>query len=312
MINKLALLLLGVLLLASCGDSDKSAEEKTAGDSVIGTMVSGERGTAEKVLKIGVMPDAGALPLLLMDDMVEPVPFLSARERDTALLLGELDGIMGDLVGVVSNTLKGNRIKVASVTESRFMIVGTPAFSEEDAWEVGLSENTVIEYMVDELSEDENIVKVSIAQVPVRMEMLANGKIPLACLTDAMAWPLLSTGFQIVRDQQGSGLEPAILAFSEAASQDAERWFPLFAETWNAAVERINSDPESYRDLLREQVRLPATEEPYPIPVFRPITLPSEAAVESVLSWYAKRYPEENVDLEYGELMLPAALALGP
>ena len=174
------------------------------------------------------MPDAGALPLLLMDGMVETVPFLSARERDTALMLGDIDGIMGDLVGVVSNTLHGTPLKVATVTESRFMIVGTPQFTEEDTWEIGISENTVIEYMVDELASDKEFVKVPIAQVPVRMEMLGSGKIPLACLTDAMAWPLLARGFQIVRDEKGSGLEPAVLAFSEKVSEEAGSWLPGF------------------------------------------------------------------------------------
>ncbi|MBL7006598.1 MAG: hypothetical protein ISR78_05930 [Spirochaetia bacterium] len=254
-------------------------------------------------IRIGIMPDAGALPLLLMDT-VEVIPFLSAKERDTAMQLGEIDGMMTDMVSVLAHNQKDIPMKVLTLTESRFMIVGTPEFTEDQTWTIGISDNTVIEYMVDQLADGIVLDKVAIPQVPVRMEMLGSGKIPLACLTDAMAWPLLSRGFQIIRDQQGSNLEPAILAFSSLFLDKSEKRIETFADDWNRIAAEINKDPDSYRELLIEKVRLPDIEGfPYPLPYFRSITLPTEAQVNSVITWFTGKYGLDK-PVSYQDLMI--------
>ncbi len=262
-----------------------------------------EGAPADQPVRIGVMPDAGALPLFLMEG-VETVPFMSAKERDTAMQLGELDGIMTDMVAVVSYGQRGMPLKVMTITESRFLLVGHPGFSEEDTWSVGLSENTVIEFMVDQLAQGIDVEKVGIPQVPVRMEMLRNGKIPLACLTDAMAWPLLSRDFPIVRDQADTDLEPAVLAFSAEYAGKNSHKLADFSRRWDEAVDKINASPEEYRSLLLEKIRLPEdTDHPYPMPVFRSIQLPPEGTVEKVLTWFDEKYGLTS-PVSYGDLML--------
>jgi NitT/TauT family transport system substrate-binding protein len=264
-------------LLAGCGKED-----------------SPEKNEPEKI-RIGLMPDAGALPLLLMED-VEAVPFFSARERDTAMQLGELDGMMGDLVGMLTFTSKDIPLKILTITESRFLLVGAPGTEEslEDEtapWRVGVSENSVIEYMVDHWAQGRPVEKVAIPQVPVRMEMLAQGQIPLACLTDAMAWPLLARDFPIIRDQRDGDEEPGILLLSEAFLDSKDVDLNRFRKGWNDAVAEINRNPEKYRDLLEETARIPLIEDhPYPMPVFRPVTLPTEAQFNSVLSWFREKF----------------------
>jgi len=259
-----------------------------------GGNASAKKGEAEKI-RIGLMPDAGALPLLLMDEVVT-VPFFSARERDTAMQLGELDGMMGDLVGFFTFTSKGIPLKVLTVTESRFLLVGAPGSevsSGDDTipWRVGLSENSVIEYMVDRWAQGRPVEKVAIPQVPVRMEMLSQGQIPLAGLTDAMAWPLLAKGFPIIRDQRDGDEEPGVLLFSQAFLNRKDTDLDKFRKDWNNAVAEINRNPGKYRDLLEETARIPRIEgQPYPMPVFRPVTLPTEAQVASVLFWFRDKF----------------------
>jgi len=255
-------------------------------------------------LRIGVMPDAGALPLFLMDQ-VELVPFMSAKERDTVLQVGELDGVMTDLVSVVSFNQKGMPLKVLSLTESRFMIVGYPGFNVDSPWSIGLSENTVIEFMVDQLAGNRPVEKISIPQVPVRLEMLRNGKIPMACLTDAMAWPLLSRGFPVVKDQADTALEPAVLAFTDRFAKSHREEMKSFTDEWNNAVDKINADPDQYRSLLLEKIRLPDDpEHPYPIPRYRHVILPPSDTVDSVLQWFDTKYGLTH-PLSYEDLVIP-------
>ena len=252
-----------------------------------------DRGEEEiEKIRIGVMPDAGALPLFLMEG-VETVPFMSARERDTAMQLGELDGVTGDIVSLLSFRRQGVHQYILTVTESRFQIVGGVDFDEDGAWVVGVSENSVIEFMVDQLVpaavRSSRFEKMGIPQVPVRLEMLRGGKIPLACLTDIMALSLPSQRFIAVRDQRDSDLEPAVLVLSERFLNTQPDAAQRMAREWNDAVRRINANPEAYRSLLYEQVRLPE-ESGYPVPVYRPVTLPSRKTVETVLDWFEGKY----------------------
>ena len=258
---------------------------------LIGSLTAaGQQETENLPIRIGVLPDAGVLPLYLMSG-VEVVPFMSAKERETAMQLGELDGVTTDLVSVVANGQKGMPQRVLTVTESRFLIVAHPDHSHDPIWSIGISENTIIEFMVDQLAYGKDIDKVAIPQVPVRMEMLRNGKIPMACLTDAMAWPLLSRGFPILADQQGSGLEPAVLAFSEEYLKQNPSVTETFTGDWNRAVEEINSNPDKYRSLLLEGARLPEDpENPYPMPLYHPVAPPGEETVNVVLEWFAEKY----------------------
>jgi NitT/TauT family transport system substrate-binding protein len=255
-------------------------------------------------ISIALMPDAAALPLLLMKN-VKIIPFLSARERDTAMQLGELDGMMSDLVSVLLHGQSGLPLKVLTLTESRFLLVSAPDFDENQLWTIAISENSVIEYMTDQWLDGREVDKVAIPQVPIRMEMLNNGKVPMACLTDAMAWPLLQKGFKIVRDQKETSLDPAVLVFSSDFTVKNGRRIESFKKDWNSAAAKINSAPDKYRSLLLDQIRLPDTsEKPYPVPFYKEITLPTKEQYQSVLDWYTEKY-EIDKKPDYNEIMIP-------
>lgn len=246
------------------------------------------------IIRIGVMPDAGALPLLLMNE-VEIIPFMSASERDAALQAGQLDAIMTDLISVVRSRDKEVPLKALSVTESRFILLAHPDSSMEDPWTIGISENSIIEFMVDQLASDHKLEKVAIPQVPVRMEMLRSKQIPMACLTDVMAWPLLSQGFPIIRDQKGSHLNPAVLAFTQSFLEENPSTVKNFQREWNSLVKLINQSPGDFRPLLLEQVRLPENiDHPYPMPQFQPIRPPNQETVDGILGWYEQKYGLET------------------
>ena len=70
----------------------------------------------------------------------------------------------------------------------------------------------------------------------------------------------------------------------------AERWLIV-----------INADPDAYAAMLLEQVRLPASD--YPVPHFRPVTLPTEAQVQSVIDWFAAKYGLSR-SVSYADLVI--------
>lgn len=250
----------------------------------------------EKV-QIAVLPDAGMLPLLLMED-VETVPFFSAKERDAAMQAGGLDGMMSDIITAISFTDHGMPMKILTTTESRFVIAAAPDFDAEQDWTIGISENTVIEYLTEQLAAGHPYEQVNIPQIPVRLEMLRNGQISLACLTDAMLWPLLEEGYTIVRDQADTDLTPAILLFSDEFLQEHGDRIPELVRQWNEAVETINANPDAYKSMLNETVGLSGSLN-YPMPQYKPVTLPNRENLESVYAWYEEHFDASgNLDLD--------------
>jgi NitT/TauT family transport system substrate-binding protein len=243
--------------------------------------------SAEKV-RIGFMPDPGALPLIVMDD-VEAIPFMSARERDTALAAGELDGISGDMVGLLHFEKNGTPLKILTLTECRFFITAHPDHANDAVYRVGISENTVIEYLVDTLLAGKQVEKVAVPKVPVRLEMLRTGKLPMACLSDGLAWPLMADGFVNLVDQADTDLTPTILALSGTFIEKNPKRVEELKKSWNGAVKKINADPDQYHDQLLDAIRLPEAQD-FPMPLFKEITLPTREYFDSVTAWYEKKY----------------------
>jgi NitT/TauT family transport system substrate-binding protein len=259
-------------------------------------------------LRIGIMPDAAALPLFLIDG-VATVPFQSARDRDAALAAGELDGIIGDLVTAIAHRQQGIGLKVVTAAESRFLLVGRPdlaaglaAGTRRGPVTIGLSENTVAEYLVDALAADLGvpIVKTPVAQAQLRVELLRSGQLDLAILADALAWPLLAEGFVAVRDQAGSGLEPVALLFSDAALAGRAAAVARCLAGWDTAAAAINADPAAFQARLFEQARLP--DSGFAPPRYRPAALPSVAQVQSAIDWYRAKFGLA-VPTAYGDLV---------
>jgi len=242
----------------------------------------------EKKVRIGFLPDPGALPLILMED-VEAIPFMSAKERDIALAAGELDGISGDMIGLFHFEKSGSPLKILTLTECRFFITAHPDHQNDEVYQVGISENTVIEYLVDILLEGEQVEKVAVPKVPVRLEMLRTGKLPMACLSDGLAWPLLADGFVNLRDQAETDLTPTVLAFSQRFLDENPGRAESLRASWNDAVGKINADTEKYHPLLLEAIRLPNSED-FPMPHFKEVTLPTEEYFNSVKEWYESKY----------------------
>jgi NitT/TauT family transport system substrate-binding protein len=136
----------------------------------------------ESKIKVGVMPDEATLPYYVAVEEgifanhgldMEVVPFLSAMERDSALIAGEIDAGENDPVGVILLRNAGYDAKIVSTElqetakKMRFAIVaslGSNINSIEDleGKKIAISSNTIIEYITDTLLDDVHADKVEV------------------------------------------------------------------------------------------------------------------------------------------------------
>ena len=253
-------------------------------------------GTEEPTtLKMALLPIVDVLPMYVaeqngyfeaQDIQIELVPVKSARERDALIQAGEVDGMLTDVPGV--GLFNQETVQVKIVATARRAYPGSPLFrllaapgSHIDAAidlagvKIGISQNTVIEYITDRMLErsglgTDQIAIEEIKDIPVRFEQLMNGQLQAATLPDPLASGAIVAGARlVVDDSQFMGYSQSVLAFNLQALEDKPQTVSKFLAAWNKAVADLNSDPEAYRDLLIEKGRVPeSVQDSYAMPPF--------------------------------------------
>ena len=187
---------------AAAAESDGSAAEP------------GSDGSAEP-LRIGVLKIADSFPLYAAVEeglfekrglQVEIIEFQSASDQSVAYEAGELDGMMTDMIvqSLINKAAGEDGMRAVAMAlggspeEGRFLVVSSPSAgidSPEDlvGKRIGISENTMMEYLVTRYLEDLGIdpgqtQMVNIPKLTLRLDAVMEGKdIQAAILPDPLA-----------------------------------------------------------------------------------------------------------------------------
>lgn len=284
-----ATLIFTLLLIAGCGTT---SEEKKA----------------ERLpkLTIGLMPDTDSIPFIIAAERgyfaeegveVELVPFKSAMERDAALQSGNLDGAVSDLLAVIFARSGGFSLHATSYTDGNYNLIaggnaGISSAADLHGKEIAISRNTIIEYVTDEILAvngmgEQDVSKVVIPQIPVRLEMLQSGNLAAAVLPEPMANVAVASGSRYVTGSGDLGINPGVIVFSDASIQEKSASVRVMYRAYNKAVEYLNHTPRAeYIDLVMEKSGFPApARDALELKPYRPAGLPAEKDVEEAVHW---------------------------
>jgi NitT/TauT family transport system substrate-binding protein len=290
--------------------------------------------TEDTSLKVGLLPVLDVLPLYVAEQngyfadegiQVEAVPVKSAQERDVLLQTGQADGVLTDLPSTALFNQDTARVK-AVYTSRRpypdapmFRILAGPGTelstpSDLSGVPVGISQNTVIEYLTDRILEAEGVLPEDVAvlevsAIPVRFEQLMNGNIQAATLPDPLASAAMAAGAKLIADDsQYPEVAQSVLTFSTDALTAKPGTVRKFLAAWNKAVAELNANPEKYGNLLIEQARVPeAVRESYQMPPFPEAGVPTEAEVADIVQWMQEKGLLKRA-IPYQELVDPSFL----
>ena len=266
----------------------------------------------ENKLKVSLIPVLDTIPVLVAQQNgyfkeqgieVEAVPVKSPQEQNALVQAGQVDGMLTDLVVVgIFNKLTP---QVKAVYTSRRPFPDAPIFrilagpkaninTPADVKDVpiGISQNTVIEYLTSRLLEGaglkpEEIKGEEVNAIPVRFEQLLNGNLKAATLPDPLAQGAIAAGAKLVADDtKRPELSQSVLAFRTEALNNKPNTVKKFLVAWDKAVKELNAHPEKYQSLLIEQGRVPKSiENSYKMPPFPEKGVPSESEVADVIAW---------------------------
>lgn len=234
---------------------------------------------SSKPIRIGLMADFTGLPFLVAEkeglfaaEGIKPEfrIFRSAVERDAALQAGALDGCNADIIAAIANLRGGYDLRIVASALNRFSLLAGPgivAAAKKEGRQptlqdladasIGLSKNTVIEYVVDSLLGAKGVSgyrKTDVARIPVRLELLIQGKLEGASLPLPFDELAVAEGCTILADSVSAGLDPDLFMFYAADLDSRKDAYRALWRAVNAARGRIASSPDKYRYLLSERL----------------------------------------------------------
>ena len=266
----------------------------------------------EPKLKLALIPVLDTIPIFIAEQngyfaeqgiTVEAIPVKSPQERDVLVTTGQVDGVLTDLQSV--GLLNKDAPKLKAVYTSRRPFPNAPMFrilagpktainapADLKGVPIGISPNTVMEYLTDRMLageglKPEEIAKIEIGQIPVRFEQLMNGNIQAAALPDPLAQGAIAAGAKlIVDDSKYADLSQSVLTFTTDTLSTKPGTVKKFLVAWEKAVNELNAHPEKYQGVLTEQGRVPKSiQDTYKMPPFPGRGVPSEAEVKDVAAW---------------------------
>lgn len=262
--------------------------------------------TEKTKLTVGVMGSIDAVPLVIAEQNgyfeeegvdLDLQIFKAANDRDAALQAGELDGVLCDETAISIYQNSDIDMKITGTTNGSWTLVagkdsGITSLSDLKGKKVGISKNTMIEYLADDIAlsnglEVSDIEKVAIPAMPARLEALKNNQIDAAILPAPFNDTAIADGGVEITKIYNEDIMISTTAFLQEVIEKNPEAIKGFYKAYDKAIEYINStDISEYEDLVISTVGYSEdTRGNIVLPELKVNYLPSEEKVQSVFDW---------------------------
>lgn len=258
--------------------------------------------------KVGALSMMTVLPLYVAQQdglfqaqgvNVEIVPFHSQIERDTALTAGQIDCIIEDIYSAPVFNRDKDLIKVVAVSPVQSYMFAIIAAKDNKVntvadlrkVQIASSLGNIIEYVTDQMClkgglQVNEVAKTSIPSMPLRLEMLNQGKIEAATFSRPLADLAILGGGRVICDDSKESLLASSIMFSSAFLKERPTDVKKFVKAFSLATEKISANPSQYRSLLVSIASISADiADKIEVPGFGKLRLPTQEEYQSKLDW---------------------------
>ncbi len=272
------------------------------------------------VLHIGLMKSLLSVPYYYAEEHqifkkyginVKLELYNSAKDRDSSFQGNQINAVSTDLVAALLYLNSGKDIVITSQTEEEFRLVTNKDYSVNSLGDInkakiGVSENTVVDYLVDHIMQENNIqyvsqdqydastqdkiyTKVPIPVVPDRFTSLQQGLIDMAIMPEPFPSLIVANGGK----ELWNNLDVNLFATCFVVDKDfADTHYELIKNMNLAINEAINDmmtgSYEDYQDIITDPNHTLIPKDSINLvneQILHPLVNPSEATFEDVLAW---------------------------
>ena len=282
----------------------------------LSTNLMAKEGSSASSLKVALLPILDTFPFHVAQAKgyferygvaVTAVPVGSGLERDQLMQAGAIDGMLNEMATTANFNREGTQVQIILSARKAyphyplFRILSAPgsgisAAADLSGTPIGVSKNTIIEYVTDRLLTangltPDQIAKKSIPVIPERYQLLLQGQVTAATLPDPLAKSALEAGAgAVIDDAAQPQYSVSVLSFSIQALKNKTDTVRQFIKAWNQAAQDINADPESFRPLLLKKIRVPKNiQKSYRIPPFPLREVPRAEQWADVMNWMVSK-----------------------
>ena len=277
-----------------------------------------EEVAADPDLQIGLLPVLNALPAYIAQDagyyeeegiVVELRLYLSAKELTATVNAGGLDGLQADLVSALRMNATGGDVRVirhVGITNQPFVsLMISPRSAIESAEDlagarIGLSHNTIIQYMTDGLLASlemsaADVEYVEVAKILERFNDLVRGEIDAASLPEPFASYAVNSGARAIIDDSVMSYVPEAVSVRADVLMEKGEAVRAFLRAYERAVEDLNAMEGDTRLYLafgdaiqikpNTMVKTMVASGILPVPSLATASVPSAAEYDIVHEW---------------------------
>lgn len=270
--KRILYIVLAIVLLASCSES---YEEKQRISRAERARLAREDSAA---LKIGVLPTMDCLPLYvakerrLFDTLgvdIRLKPFNSQIDCDAALLKGQLEGTVTDLVKTEGMKKKGTPLRYATATQARWQFVANRLSRITEMKQ--LTDKMVAmarfsaTHLLAELCVDsahlkrDDVFLIQINDPNICLKMLQNNELDAMLLPEPQATSARIWKNPVLFDTENRDIRLGVIAFREKVltGKERKRQYAAFLKGYNAAVDSINKyGISAYAPLVKQYMKV--------------------------------------------------------
>ncbi len=291
--------------------------------SFVGCSQDNKSPAVEKTINIGVMPDVESIPFIIAQRngyfenegvKVSIEHFSSAKDRDSALQSGKLDGVITDMLAVLFANEGGINLKMVARTDGNIELMagknsGIKSTADLIGKDIGMSTNTIMEYTTDKMLEaaglsPEEVDKVAIPPLPTRLEMLQGGKVTAAILPEPLAGLAVINGAIVLNSTDGMSNKAGAIAFTAKSLEESPEEIKAILRAYNQASVYLQNEPaEAYLDYIIEEQGFPAEiRDSLQLPEYGQANLPDKEIFLDVVQWMQEKDLIEG-SYEYKDLV---------
>jgi NitT/TauT family transport system substrate-binding protein len=267
---------------------------------------------AQEPLRVALLPILDAFPFYVAESegffsdegvAVKALVVNSGVERDQLMQAGEIDAMLNEMMTTANFNREAVQVQIVCLARQAmdqapmFRVLASPdsglqRVAQLKGVPVGISKNTIIEYVTDRLLaaaglNERQIRKQSVPVIPERYQLLLSGQLKAAVLPDPLGKSALAAGaVTLVDDGQYPFYSASVLSFHVNAATKRNESVRRFVRGWDRAVKALNRNPDDYRSLMQKSVRIPPNiQQSFTVPRYPRAGLPSPEQWEDMMQW---------------------------